>query len=150
VGKQVRLLPHDEDRSIAKNAGERSALTVDPVLIGPAEFIGPFQREHCLRRFASRDAGAEISKGNGRAAARAVGIHEHDPCELRDSLPLRGFQFDNARPIQEAGDAIHETGFRKFRWIDSRRGKGRSGGLQIIYDYFAIGIAGLADDSLRQ
>lgn len=27
-------------------------------------------------------------------------------------------------------------GFRKFRWVDTRRGKGRRGGLRIIYYYF--------------
>jgi mRNA-degrading endonuclease RelE of RelBE toxin-antitoxin system len=28
-------------------------------------------------------------------------------------------------------------GFRKLRWADSRRGKGRRGGLRIIYYYFS-------------
>lgn len=28
-------------------------------------------------------------------------------------------------------------GFRKIRWADARRGKGRRGGLRVIYDYFA-------------
>jgi hypothetical protein len=38
----------------------------------------------------------------------------------------------------EAGDSIPGTGgFRKVRWADSRRGKGRRGGLRIIYYYFA-------------
>ena len=37
----------------------------------------------------------------------------------------------------EAGDVIQRTGgFRKFRWVDTRRGKGRRGGLRIIYYYF--------------
>jgi hypothetical protein len=27
-------------------------------------------------------------------------------------------------------------GFRKLRWTDPRRGKGRSGGLRVIYHYF--------------
>jgi len=37
----------------------------------------------------------------------------------------------------DAGDLVQGTGgFRKFRWIDSRRGKGRKGGLRIIYYYF--------------
>ena len=37
----------------------------------------------------------------------------------------------------EAGDVIQGTGgFRKFRWVDTRRGKGRRGGLRIIYYYF--------------
>jgi hypothetical protein len=37
----------------------------------------------------------------------------------------------------EHGDVIPETGgFRKFRWADPRRGKGRRGGLRVIYYYF--------------
>jgi hypothetical protein len=36
-----------------------------------------------------------------------------------------------------AGDLIPGTGgFRKLRWSDPRRGKGRRGGLRIIYYYF--------------
>jgi mRNA-degrading endonuclease RelE of RelBE toxin-antitoxin system len=39
----------------------------------------------------------------------------------------------------EAGDVMPGTGgFRKLRWGDERRGKGRRGGLRIIY-YFLIG-----------
>src|SRR5205085_10823843 len=35
------------------------------------------------------------------------------------------------------GDLIPATGgFRKLRWADQRRGKGRRGGLRIIYYYF--------------
>lgn len=35
------------------------------------------------------------------------------------------------------GDLIPGTGgFRKLRWADPRRGKGRRGGLRIIYYYF--------------
>ncbi|MGA8110062.1 MAG: hypothetical protein WBD46_15745 [Acidobacteriaceae bacterium] len=38
----------------------------------------------------------------------------------------------------EAGDVMPGTGgFRKLRWSDARRGKGRRGGLRIIYYYFA-------------
>jgi len=38
----------------------------------------------------------------------------------------------------EFGVAIPGTGgFRKIRWADPRRGKGRRGGLRIIYYYFA-------------
>jgi len=38
----------------------------------------------------------------------------------------------------EAGDLIPGTGgFRKVRWSDFRRGKGRRGGLRVIYYYFA-------------
>ena len=37
----------------------------------------------------------------------------------------------------ELGDLIAGTrGFRKLRWADARRGKGRRGGLRIIYYYF--------------
>jgi hypothetical protein len=36
-----------------------------------------------------------------------------------------------------AGDVMPGTGgFRKMRWADPRRGKGRRGGLRIIYFYF--------------
>lgn len=38
----------------------------------------------------------------------------------------------------EAGDLMPGTGgFRKLRWADMRRGKGRSGGLRIIYYFFS-------------
>lgn len=37
----------------------------------------------------------------------------------------------------EHGAVIPGTGgFRKLRWIDPRRGKGRRGGLRVIYYYF--------------
>ena len=37
----------------------------------------------------------------------------------------------------ELGDLMPGTGgFRKIRWADARRGKGRRGGLRIIYFYF--------------
>lgn len=37
----------------------------------------------------------------------------------------------------ETGDVMPGTGgFRKLRWADARRGKGRRGGLRIIYYYF--------------
>jgi hypothetical protein len=46
-------------------------------------------------------------------------------------------QFLAAHP--EAGTVMPGTGgFRKLRWGDERRGKGRRGGLRIIY-YFLIG-----------
>jgi hypothetical protein len=39
----------------------------------------------------------------------------------------------------EAGGLMPGTGgFRKMRWVDQRRGKGRRGGLRIIYYYFAL------------
>src|SRR5258708_31074061 len=38
----------------------------------------------------------------------------------------------------DVGDLIPGTGgFRKIRWADKRRGKGRRGGLRGIYYYFA-------------
>lgn len=38
----------------------------------------------------------------------------------------------------ESGDVISGTGgFRKIRWADERRGKGRRGGLRVIYYFFA-------------
>ena len=38
----------------------------------------------------------------------------------------------------EEGDLIPGTGgFRKIRWADKRRGKGRRGGLRVIYYHFA-------------
>ena len=46
-------------------------------------------------------------------------------------------QFLAANP--EAGDVMPGTGgFRKLRWGDERRGKGRRGGLRIIY-YLLLG-----------
>jgi hypothetical protein len=37
----------------------------------------------------------------------------------------------------ERGDVMPGTGgFRKLRWMDPKRGKGRRGGLRIIYYYF--------------
>ncbi len=37
----------------------------------------------------------------------------------------------------ELGDLIPGSGgFRKMRWADARRGKGRRGGLRIVYYYF--------------
>jgi hypothetical protein len=37
----------------------------------------------------------------------------------------------------ESGDLMPDTGgFRKLRWADTKRGKGRRGGLRIIYYYF--------------
>jgi len=36
-----------------------------------------------------------------------------------------------------SGDLMPATGgFRKLRWADPRRGKGRRGGLRVIYSYF--------------
>lgn len=39
----------------------------------------------------------------------------------------------------EAGDVMPRTGgFRKLRWVDGRRGKGKRGGLRVIY-YWLLG-----------
>jgi hypothetical protein len=54
------------------------------------------------------------------------------------------FDDESYRELQEhlaanpcAGDVMPRTGgFRKIRWADPRRGKGRRGGLRIIYFYF--------------
>jgi hypothetical protein len=48
----------------------------------------------------------------------------------------RAFQLSLAEnPV--VGDVMSGTGgFRKVRWADPRRGKGRRGGLRIIYFYF--------------
>ncbi len=41
-------------------------------------------------------------------------------------------------PGPGVGDLIPGTGgFRKIRWADKRRGKGRRGGLRVIYYHFA-------------
>lgn len=38
----------------------------------------------------------------------------------------------------EAGDVMPGTGgFRKLRWADPRRGKGKRGGLRVVYYYLA-------------
>ncbi len=38
----------------------------------------------------------------------------------------------------EAGDVVPSTGgFRKLRWPDRRRGKGKRGGLRVIYYYLS-------------
>jgi hypothetical protein len=55
------------------------------------------------------------------------------------------FSDDSYRALQAAmarealqGDLMPGTGgFRKMRWADKRRGKGRRGGLWVIYYYFA-------------
>jgi hypothetical protein len=57
------------------------------------------------------------------------------------------FSEDGYRELQsllcrnpETGDLIPGTGgFRKMRWADARRGKGRRGGLRVIYYHFASG-----------
>ena len=40
----------------------------------------------------------------------------------------------------EAGDVIRETsGLRKLRWRQERRGKGKRGGVRVIYYWYATG-----------
>jgi len=54
-------------------------------------------------------------------------LNDHDYRKLQARL--------SADP--ESGDLMPRTGgFRKMRWADARRGKGRRGGLRIIYYYF--------------
>ena len=57
--------------------------------------------------------------------------------EYLDDEGYRTLQQELARK-PEAGDLIPGTGgFRKVRWGDNRRGKGRRGGLRVIYYHFA-------------
>ena len=57
--------------------------------------------------------------------------------EYLDDEGYRTLQQELARK-PEAGEPIPGTGgFRKVRWADVRRGKGRRGGLRAIYYYFA-------------
>jgi mRNA-degrading endonuclease RelE of RelBE toxin-antitoxin system len=64
----------------------------------------------------------------------APAFTRHLPSYLDDTgyLALQMFLAENP----EAGDVMPGTGgVRKVRWIDQRRGKGRRGGLRVIY-YF--------------
>src|SRR6266446_3635508 len=57
--------------------------------------------------------------------------------EYLDDEGYRALQRGLARKPQ-TGDLIPGTGgFRKVRWADIRRGKGRRGGLRVIYYHFA-------------
>jgi hypothetical protein len=59
----------------------------------------------------------------------------------------RYFRDDDFRELQDAmmanplaGDVVKGTGgLRKLRWTDARRGKGKRGGLRIIYYYWITG-----------
>jgi hypothetical protein len=56
--------------------------------------------------------------------------------EYLDDESYAAFQNELAEN-PEAGDVMPGTGgFRKVRWADPRRGKGRRGGLRVIYYYF--------------
>ena len=69
--------------------------------------------------------------------------------ELPSFERLRGAYLDDEsfRAMQNsliedpaAGDVIQGTGgLRKLRWADKRRGKGKRGGLRVIYFYWAMG-----------
>lgn len=53
--------------------------------------------------------------------------------EYLDDIGFRALQ-QVMMDAPEAGDVIEETGgLRKLRWADARRGKGKRGGLRIIY-----------------
>jgi len=51
-----------------------------------------------------------------------------------DDEGFRALQTALMQNPQQAGDVIQGTGgLRKLRWADARRGKGKRGGLRIIY-----------------
>jgi len=59
---------------------------------------------------------------------------------LSDYLDDEGYRALQRELVRkpEAGELIPGTGgFRKARWADKRRGKGRRGGLRVIYYHFA-------------
>jgi mRNA-degrading endonuclease RelE of RelBE toxin-antitoxin system len=65
---------------------------------------------------------------------RGAAVHLHRYLSDDEYSALQ--QFLAANP--EAGDVMPGTGgFRKLRWGDERRGKGRRGGLRLIY-YFLV------------
>lgn len=71
---------------------------------------------------------------NGVEFFEAPAFTRHLPAYLDDAafMALQLFLVDQP----EAGDLMPGTGgFRKLRWGDERRGKGKRGGLRIIY-YF--------------
>jgi mRNA-degrading endonuclease RelE of RelBE toxin-antitoxin system len=77
-----------------------------------------------------------------RAYRRPNGIHRSsgfhpDVSEYMADDEYREFQ-DRLARNPELGDLMPGTGgFRKLRWADARRGKGRRGGMRIIYYYFS-------------
>jgi len=59
-----------------------------------------------------------------------------------DYLDDEGFRALQTTLMQnpQAGDVIQGTGgLRKLRWADPRRGKGKRGGLRIIYYWWQVG-----------
>jgi len=73
---------------------------------------------------------------NGMEFIESPAFTRHLPRYLEDD-GYKALQNELARN-PEAGDSMPGTGgFRKMRWVDPRRGKGRRGGLRIIYYYFA-------------
>ncbi|MGD0792913.1 MAG: transcriptional regulator [Terriglobales bacterium] len=60
----------------------------------------------------------------------------HHLARYLDDEQYRRLQ-DTLANTPELGDVIPGTGgFRKLRWADVRRGKGRRGGLRVIYYWF--------------
>jgi hypothetical protein len=56
-------------------------------------------------------------------------LDDEEYCRLQNLLAVN----------PELGDVMPGTGgFRKLRWADRRRGKGRRGGTRIIYYYFPL------------
>ena len=65
--------------------------------------------------------------------APAFTRHVHECLDDESYRELQGRLAANPR----AGDVMPQTGgFRKMPWADPHRGKGRRGGLRIIYFYF--------------
>ena len=66
----------------------------------------------------------------------APAFSKHVSNYLQDDDEYRSLQAELA-DNPEAGDIMPGTGgFRKMRWADVRRGKGRTGGLRIVYYHF--------------
>lgn len=74
-----------------------------------------------------------------KAVFKELSIFEKYRCDyLGDAEFSRMQQFLIRNP--EAGDVIQETGgLRKLRWSDGRRGKGKRGGIRVIYYWYAGG-----------
>ena len=65
---------------------------------------------------------------------------ERHRAEYLDDAAFRGLQ-DLLMKQPEAGDLIPETGgLRKLRFADARRGKGKRGGLRVIYYWWDSGL----------